>query len=310
MSLLWLLTRIIQPPTGPKSSPANFLAILNVAVSAGEENRFMRITSTSLFAIAFAFVGYIECAHADLLCLKTTVNKKTLKASIDSVVAKQCPRGFTPVADTSVFSGEKGTTGVAGAQGIAGPQGMPGPQGQKGDNGDKGDKGEKGDTGSMGPQGETGPSVSVYDASDVRVGPLVGLGCAEFFSNAGPAFYQGTVLVTVDGRTYPLCISSDKFQTGANAYFASTNCTGAPYIYDSRIPDNRDRLLPSGVVVNMGARQLLYRPDYEQGQQAFTYRSVYLDDGVCVAQSGTTMPYRGIEVADLTAMFAGPFAAR
>jgi hypothetical protein len=264
----------------------------------------MRIKLITLVAVLFAFNGYVADAHADLLCLKTTVNKKTLKASIDSLVAQQCPRGYTPIADTAVFAGQKGNAGVAGPQGVTGPQGIQGLQGEKGP------KGDKGDTGSMGPQGEPGPSVSVYDANDVRVGPLVGLGCAEFFSNPGPAANQGTVLVTVDGETYPVCVASDRFQSGADAYFASTDCTGAAYIFDSRIPDYRDRLLPTGVVVNMGVRQFLYRPDYNLGQQPFTYRSIYRTDGVCMAQNGTTMPYRGIEVADLTAMFQAPFAAR
>ena len=270
----------------------------------------MRATILSSIISLCVFTVGIGGAEADLLCLKTTVHKKTLKTSMTSIVAKQCPRGFTPIADTSVFNQEKEIATITGPQGIEGPQGVAGPQGPQGVQGQKGDKGDKGDTGAVGPQGEAGTAVSVYDASDVRVGPLVGLGCAEFFSNAGPASSQGTVLLSIDGRTYPVCVASDKFQSGADAYFASTDCTGAPYIFDSRIPDYHDRLLSTGVVINMGARQLLYRPDYDLDQQMFSYRSRYMSDGVCVTQSGTTMPYRGIEVADLTAMFQGPFAAR
>jgi len=53
-------------------------------------------------------------AFADKLCLQTTVNKKTFKATNKSVVAASCPKGFTELADTSRFQGAAGATGAAG----------------------------------------------------------------------------------------------------------------------------------------------------------------------------------------------------
>jgi hypothetical protein len=56
-------------------------------------------------------------AFADKLCIQTTVNRKTLKATNKSVVSATCPKGFTELADTSRFQGSAGATGAQGPAG-------------------------------------------------------------------------------------------------------------------------------------------------------------------------------------------------
>jgi hypothetical protein len=53
-------------------------------------------------------------ANADKLCLKTTVNKKTFKATTQSVVGAACPSGYTAIADTKSFAGPAGPQGERG----------------------------------------------------------------------------------------------------------------------------------------------------------------------------------------------------
>jgi hypothetical protein len=62
-------------------------------------------------------------ANADKLCLKTTVNKKTLKVTNQSVVAAKCPTGYTVIGDTTSFVGPAGLTGSTGSAGATGPKG-------------------------------------------------------------------------------------------------------------------------------------------------------------------------------------------
>jgi hypothetical protein len=71
----------------------------------------------------------VSICSADKLCLKSTLNNKTLKIKNTKVIASTCPRGYTELVDTSIFKGDIGDTGPKGAKGDAGVQGA------KGDNG-------------------------------------------------------------------------------------------------------------------------------------------------------------------------------
>jgi hypothetical protein len=58
-------------------------------------------------SIFFGFVLAMAAspAFADKLCLKSTVNKRTLKVSHHSLIAPSCPRGYSALADISSFHG-------------------------------------------------------------------------------------------------------------------------------------------------------------------------------------------------------------
>lgn len=64
--------------------------------------------------LILATLALVQTAAADKLCLKSTVNKKTLKVTNKSVVAATCPRGYTAIADTSSFQGPAGVNGADG----------------------------------------------------------------------------------------------------------------------------------------------------------------------------------------------------
>lgn len=67
-----------------------------------------------IVTFVLATTALVQTAAADKLCLQTTVNKKTFKATNKSVVAATCPKGYTELADTSSFQGATGARGPAG----------------------------------------------------------------------------------------------------------------------------------------------------------------------------------------------------
>ena len=73
------------------------------------------ITRTKIgLLVGLMVVSLASSAMADKLCLQTTVNRRTLRATNKSVVAATCPRGYTQLADTSSFRGATGPAGAAG----------------------------------------------------------------------------------------------------------------------------------------------------------------------------------------------------
>jgi hypothetical protein len=73
--------------------------------------------SFALFFVALLSVSAV--ANADKICLKTTVNKKTFKVTNQTVVAANCPSGYTVIADTRSFTGATGSQGPAGILNLA-----------------------------------------------------------------------------------------------------------------------------------------------------------------------------------------------
>ena len=72
-------------------------------------------TKTKLtLLVGLMILSVTSSALADKLCIQTTVNKKTFKATNKSVVAATCPKGYTELADTSRFQGATGAQGAAG----------------------------------------------------------------------------------------------------------------------------------------------------------------------------------------------------
>ena len=86
----------------------------------------MGIKAKLILLVGLMIVSVASSAVADKLCLQTTVNKKTFKATNKSVVAATCPKGYTELADTSSFQGAAGATGATGATGAQGAQGSAG----------------------------------------------------------------------------------------------------------------------------------------------------------------------------------------
>src|SRR5262249_49593929 len=87
-----------------------------------------------------------------------------------------------------------------GPAGAAGPTGATGPQGP---------------AGATGPQGAAGASITVYDANNVPIGPYV----------------NGTVLITSQGSPFYISVDSTGFLYNYSVYFATSDCTGTPYIW-------------------------------------------------------------------------------
>lgn len=62
--------------------------------------------------VGLMVVSLASSAMAQVLCLQTTVNKRTLRATHKSVVAATCPSGFTAIANASSFRGPAGTVNL------------------------------------------------------------------------------------------------------------------------------------------------------------------------------------------------------
>jgi len=74
------------------------------------------ITRTKIgLLVGLMVVSLASSAMAQVLCLQTTVNKKTFKVTNKSVVAATCPKGYTAIANTSSFQGPAGATGASGS---------------------------------------------------------------------------------------------------------------------------------------------------------------------------------------------------
>lgn len=79
------------------------------------------ITRTKIgLLVGLMVVSLASSAMAQVLCLQTTVNKRTLRATHKSVVAANCPSGYTQLADTSRFQGPAGPAGAKGIVNFAG----------------------------------------------------------------------------------------------------------------------------------------------------------------------------------------------
>jgi hypothetical protein len=110
-----------------------------------------------------------------------------------------------------VAQGTPGTTGADGAQGLPGTQGP------------KGDLGPQGPQGGQGPAGTPGQNLWVYDANNVRLGLLV----------SGAA--QGMWHVLINNVPIAINPTSGWIQDNyVTAYYATSNCTGTPYLPESQ----------------------------------------------------------------------------
>lgn len=247
--------------------------------------------------VAFMIVAlYSAPASAEKLCIKTSVNRKSLKATTVSAIASTCPAGYTAIADTNFFSGPKGEAGIHGATGAQGPQGIQGPAGPKGD---------------TGPQGPAGATTSLYDSSGTLVGPVASLGCQQFFSdNQRKPIERVSVLITVDGLRYPVCASMDEFVANAEVAFASAGCTGQAYLWPHDVPASATTLFSAGLVTASGSQRILYRPDYAAGSLSVTRRSFYNVDGQCTDVTQTETLFPATQVSNLSAAYPAPLEVR
>jgi hypothetical protein len=265
---------------------------------------------TALVACAIV-ASYSTPANAEKLCIKTSVNRKSLRATTVSAIASICPAGYTAIADTNFFTGPKGESGVHGAAGAQGPQGIQGPVGAKGDIGPQGPAGAKGDTGSTGPQGPAGVVTSLYDSSNSLVGSVANLGCQQFFSdNQRKPIERVSVLLTIGDLSYPVCASADEFVATADIAFASAGCTGQAYLFPYDVPPTAATLLAAGRVIAAGGQRLLFRPDYSSGSVTATRRSYYNTEGNCIDTTSTETLYLAIQVSNLTVTYPAPLEVR
>ncbi len=240
--------------------------------------------------MSFSAASIVSEAFAEKLCLKTTVDKKTLKTKHQSALAEKCPSGYVAIADSDYFVGPKGDVGATGA---TGPQG------------------NAGATGSPGPQGSAGVSLSLFDSNNGTVGPIINIGCQQFFSdNQRRPFERVSVLLTNGGRTFPICASFDEFVPTADIAFASTGCSGQAYLFPSSVPATDSTLFSAGIVTAAGSQRILYRPDYVTGSASVTRRSYYNTDGLCVDATATETLFPAIQVSILSTTYPAPLEAR
>ena len=250
-----------------------------------KKSSFLSALLVALFACFSALT-----AVADKLCLKTTVDKKTLKAKHQSALAANCPPGYAAIADSGYFVGPKGETGLVGPTGAQGGAGV---------------------TGSSGPQGAVGEVRSLYDSSNVKVGPVINIGCQQFFSdNQRKPIERVSVLVTIGGLTFPACASLDEFVGTSDVAFANTGCTGQAYLFLYSVPSTGSTLFTAGVVTGSGSHRIVYRPDYVTGASSVTRRSVYNSEGVCSDSTATETLFPAILVANLTSTYSAPLEVR
>jgi len=271
----------------------------------------MRTGVLTAFVAFMIVMSYSAPVSAEKLCIRTSVNRKSLRATTVSAIASICPAGYTAIADTNFFSGPKGEAGIHGSAGVQGPQGIQGPSGPKGDAGPQGPAGAKGDTGNTGPQGPAGAVTSLYDSDEALVGPVANLGCPQFVSdNQRRPIERVSVLITVDGLRYPVCASMDEFVANAEIAFASAGCTGQAYLWPHDVPTSATTLFSAGLVTASGSQRILYRPDYAAGSLSVTRRSFYNVDGQCtdVTQAETLFP--AIRVSNLSEAYPAPLAVR
>jgi hypothetical protein len=82
-------------------------------------------------------VTTVQESRADTVCLKSVLHKGKIRNLSKVVPAdSKCPRGFTQIFGTLLFSNSEdiqGPPGPPGAKGDTGPQGLQGPQGPAGD---------------------------------------------------------------------------------------------------------------------------------------------------------------------------------
>ena len=68
----------------------------------------MRTRVLAAFVSFMIVASYSAPASAEKLCIKTSVNRKSLRATTVSAIASICPAGYTAIADINFFSGPKG----------------------------------------------------------------------------------------------------------------------------------------------------------------------------------------------------------
>jgi len=241
---------------------------------------FGPLSMGKFFSFAFAVIlgaqfSALQTASADKLCLKTTVDKKSLKTKHRSIVTSSCPAGYTELADSGTFTGPAGTQGSAGATGPA------------------------------------GAVLKLYDSADTEISPVINVGCQQFFSdNQRKPFEWVTVLLTLENRTYPLCASTEEFVATTDVAFASPSCTGQAFLFPYAVPSSASGLFDAAHVTAAGSDRILYRPDYAAGQQLVTRHSSRNSEGTCSDSTATEMLYPAVQVLDLGGAYVGPFEVR
>jgi hypothetical protein len=243
-----------------------------------------------LVIVSFLSSSIVSEAFGEKLCLKTTVDKKTLKAKHQSALAEKCPSGYVAIADSDYFVGPKGDVGPTGATGA---------------------QGSAGTSGNTGPQGPAGLVLSLFDSTDVTIGPIINIGCQQFFSdNQRRPIERVSVLLTIGGRTFPICASLDEFVPTGDIAFASTGCTGQAYLFPYSVPAASSTIFSAGIVTAAGSQRILYRPDYVTGASSVTRRSYYNTDGQCTDATATESLFPAIQVSNLSTAYPAPLEAR
>ena len=125
-------------------------------------------------------------------------------------------------------AGADGATGPAGAAGADGADGAPGPPGLNGLDGAPGATGPPGPPGDVGPPGPA--AIAVYDANDVQVGDVVGIGGLNRGVGTGGLNFP-IVLIERDGALVTLNVTREGFFGSVpNLFFDSSGCTGQTYL--------------------------------------------------------------------------------
>lgn len=171
---------------------------------------------------------------ASYICL---VNNKDVLPNADtgdwSILDAPGAKGATGAAGPQGPAGANGATGAAGPtgpQGAQGPQGPTGAQGPTGPAGPKGATGAQGPAGAQGPTGATGPAgpgaLLVQDSNGQVIGSFLPMS-----SPLLPPSDTGTS-VFIKESSYSFAIDFTQSTLGSqwNLWFASVDCTGAPYI--------------------------------------------------------------------------------
>jgi hypothetical protein len=200
--------------------PALFMATLFVTTTG---------TYAGTVAIPNTFVAGTPAKAADVnanfSAVATAVNGSAADVAALQIAVKATPAGPQGPA------GPAGANGATGPVGPAGPPGATGSQGPSGAPGPAGPQGARGATGPAGPAGPAGGSgLTVTDTNGVTIGQYVDAGASGF-----------VIARTTSGKPFLLPINASGFitwvnpPTGANSVleFASTDCSGTPYLGSS-----------------------------------------------------------------------------
>jgi len=258
--------------------------------------------------------------HADVLCAPKSVRvvNGAVPLGTQIVVRSKCRGNEVRILNTDLFTGPAGPAGATGPQGPVGATGAQGIQGETGPQGEQGIQGIQGPAGATGAQGEQGiqgpPGTAffVYDSADNLIGPVISYGCDSGNANYRPAIFNDiTVVVTIEGKRYPLCVGRGGFERFTTLYYTGANCTGSAYLNGgAMIPDTTPLLFEVGHIAVIGSDFRLFRPDYVVGQHLVNYLSKYDTDGVCRPEVSQGQGYQAIFVSNLTATYPTPYEVR